>query len=192
MREDLVQRLRADHADLQRALARLESTATLAARRRWAARVARDIARHSRLERELLYPAFGESSMLTDDQILFREAEALNAHLESAASALASALPDSEDSYAKANVVRLLLWEHTTGYTERLFERARSTIGRQELVRLQQLWARRRTRLRLPFSSPAASTAAPPRTREPPPHRWRRVASPSPLRPRPARRRAGP
>lgn len=151
--------LKRDHNELRHMLGELESAQSPDKRERLLDQIEREVQRHSRVEEEIVYPAFKEAVRNKTDEHLFYEAREEHHVVDLVLPEIKREEPASECFAAKAKVLKDLIEHHAMEEENEMFPRMRHTMSGPELEQLGEEVQRRKEELETSWNPIKAVTA---------------------------------
>ena len=136
--KDAIALLKADHQKVRGLLSQLEKTTDRSGgkREKLLATIEEELRVHTRIEEQIFYPAFREGARKKDDTELYYEAVEEHHVVDMVLPEIKGTAVDAEQFAAKAKVLKDLVEHHADEEETQMFPRARTILGREELVRL--------------------------------------------------------
>lgn len=135
---DAIALLKEDHQKVRALLGDLEKTTDRATGRRQKllADIEQELKVHTEIEEKIFYPAFREAARKDDDSKLYFEAVEEHHVVDLVLPEIKQTAADTDEFAAKAKVLKDLVEHHAEEEESEMFPRARTILGREELVRL--------------------------------------------------------
>ena len=134
---DAIALLKQDHEKVRALLSDLEKTSDRAAgkRQKLLAEIEQELTVHTKIEEQIFYPAFRDAARKDDTKLYF---EALEEHhvVDLVLPEIKQIAADADEFAAKAKVLKDLVEHHAEEEESEMFPRAKTILGREELVRL--------------------------------------------------------
>ena len=137
---DAIALLKQDHQKVRALLSDLEKTSGRAAgkRQKLLAEIEQELAVHTKIEEQIFYPAFRDAARKDDDSKLYYEAVEEHHVVDLVLPEIKRTAPDADEFAAKAKVLKDLVEHHAEEEETEMFPRAKTILGREELLRLGQ------------------------------------------------------
>ena len=135
---DAIALLKEDHQRVRALLRDLETTTDRATgkRQKLLADIEQELKVHTEIEEKIFYPAFREAARKDDDAKLYFEAVEEHHVVDLVLPEIKQTAADTDEFAAKAKVLKDLVEHHAEEEESEMFPRARTILGREELVRL--------------------------------------------------------
>ena len=136
--QDAIALLKQDHEKVRSLLSDLEKTTDRAAGRRQKllADIEQELTAHTKIEERIFYPAFREAARKGDDTKLYYEAVEEHHVVDLVLPEIKGTAADADEFAAKAKVLKDLVEHHAEEEESEMFPRAKTILGREELLRL--------------------------------------------------------
>ena len=136
--KDAIALLKEDHQKVRALLGDLEKTTDRAAgkRQKLLADIEQELKIHTEIEEKIFYPAFREAARKDDDTKLYFEAMEEHHVVDLVLPEIKQTAADADEFAAKAKVLKDLVEHHAEEEEDEMFPRARTILGREELMRL--------------------------------------------------------
>ena len=137
-KEDALQLLKEDHERVEKLLDKLVATTDrgIQTRRDLLEKISAEIKTHTKLEEEIVYPAFREAGERKSDERLYYEAKEEHHAADKVLSDLRRADPSTAAFGGKAKVLCELVKHHADEEEKEMFPRIRELLSKDELVEL--------------------------------------------------------
>ena len=141
---DAIALLKQDHRKVRSLLSELEKTSDRAAgkRQQLLAEIEQELTVHTKIEEDIFYPAFRDAARKDDDRKLYYEALEEHHVVDMVLPEIKQTAADADEFAAKAKVLKDLVEHHAEEEETELFPRAKTILGREELLRLGRELAR--------------------------------------------------
>jgi hemerythrin-like domain-containing protein len=146
---DAISFLKEDHAKMRELLAELEKSTekSVGRREQLLQTIERDLKIHTTIEEKIFYPAFRDAAKKKGDRKLYFEAVEEHHVVDTVLPELKGTEAASEEFAAKAKVLKDLVEHHADDEERQMFPRAKSLLGRDELLRLGEQFAQQKASL---------------------------------------------
>ncbi len=136
--KDAIALLKEDHQKVRALLGDLEKTTDRATgkRQKLLADIEQELKVHTEIEEKIFYPAFREAARKDDDTKLYFEAVEEHHVVGMVLPEIKQTAADADEFAAKAKVLKDLVEHHADEEEGEMFPRAKTLLGREELVRL--------------------------------------------------------
>lgn len=139
--------LQEDHEKVRAMLAELSSTSNRAAKKRneLLQKIKKEVSMHARIEEEIFYPAFRDSSADESKQLYHEATEEHRAVEEFVLPDLEETEPTSEEFQGRVKVLKDMIEHHAEEEEQEIFSKARKAFSKEELEELgERMFARKK------------------------------------------------
>ena len=133
---DAIALLKADHRKVEELFEEFESARGDGRKEKLARQICLELTVHTEIEEKIFYPAFREAARASEDSKLYFEAVEEHHVVDLVLPEIKRTAVDADEFAAKAKVLKDLVEHHAEEEETEMFPRARTLLGREELMRL--------------------------------------------------------